>query len=213
MAKKNETDLSVKLPYVITGVDEGIQLNSGVRLAFAGCGMGLDGFEMALKILKKELPLEATGEGLTMLSSQEDEWQDDYLESRNPVTVKEKFEEWATKCGVKYVGNLDFGDPKPYTEAIKGHLVRPPKIHVADTICLSCGGGEQVFNLRHYVLSADWLFKADQKKAKELIAAEIAYCEKVAGKKLKFEYEIEGDLDPKIAAINKEFAEKIVASL
>ena len=197
--------------YVITGTDEGIQLNAGVRLGFAGAGLELAGFEMALQILKESLPLE--GAKITVLSSQEDKWQDDAVGGRNQTAVREKFEDFAEKNGLEYLGHLDFGDPKPYSDEVKGHLVRPPKIHVADTVCLSCGGGEQVFNLRHYVLSADWLFKADQTKAKALLKKEFEYCQEVAGKKLKVDYEIAGDLDPKIAAINKEFAEKLMTEI
>ena len=209
----NETMTENKtLLYVVTSVDEGIQLNSGVRLGFVGGGIDLPRFNEAIKILQEVLPLEEK-QRIAVISSQEDQWQDDHLQSRNSLTIKDKYDELAAANDLYYAGHLDFGDPKVLLNDIKGHLVRPPKIHVADSIRFTCGGGEQVFNLRNYVISADWVFKADENLARELLAAQIDYCHMIAGRKLKFDYEIDGELDPKLAAINREFVEKIIKTI
>jgi len=42
-----------QIPYVITCGDEGVQVNYGIRLAFAGAGLELPGFHDVVKLLKR----------------------------------------------------------------------------------------------------------------------------------------------------------------
>ncbi|MDR0463340.1 MAG: hypothetical protein LBG64_03935 [Pseudomonadales bacterium] len=194
----NENNPPISL--VISSSDEGVQLNSGTRIGFVGSGYDLPHFSKAVKSLKKHLPLD-----LKMASSQEDDWLLEKLESKNPNLYRETVEKLAKEEDVKYIGQLDFGDPRALDDEVtKGHLVRPPKIHVADSICFTCGGGEQVFNLRNIVLSADFANDLTTKQLGELMQAQIDFYKKVLNRDdLTFVIETDGILGKKLAEKNQ----------
>lgn len=205
-------------PYVIASIDEGIQLNAGIRLGFVGSGIGLEGVDQALaawKTLAQKVGLEFGD--LYLLSSQEDEWQNEIVKSRNINIVTTKMKKWAKSLGTVYAGQLEFGDPREYIPAkkdflgVRGHLVRPPKIHVATDITLTCAGGEEKFDLRNYVISADWLAgMKDQELAQKILRTEIDYCQKIAGRKLPLQYDLEGAFGQDIAQQNQALAQKML---
>ncbi len=204
MSKQVETIVG---PMVITAGDEGVQLNQGQRLGIVGSGYQLPHFEKIVKVLKK---LYAKS-GLVLTSVQEDDWLAEKLDSRNPNLYQETLESLAVKVGVEYVGQLDYGDPRDLDDGVtRGHLVRPQKIHVADRIVFTTGGGEQIYNLRKIVVSADFLFGLSEKEANEVIRTQIDFYQALLKKKLKFEVETEGDLEEKKQQVNQEILEKIL---
>ena len=195
-------------PLVIATGDEGLQLNHGIRFAFAGSGYQLPYFDEALKILQKKLD-----QPLVLVSSQEDDWLAAELQSKNPNLYQETLSKFAKKHGLKYVGQMDYGDPRDLDDQLtRGHLVRPQKIHVADHIRFTTGGGEQTFNLRHFVVSADFLADLDYQKAQAIINAQIEFYQELIGKKLKFTQENSGSLGEKAAAKNQAVLDKILAA-
>ena len=205
-------------PYVIASIDEGIQLNAGIRLGFIGGGLGLEGATQALEAWKKVVQkAQLDTSKLYLLSSQEDEWQDEAIKSRNINIISTKMKKWAKEIGAIYAGQLEFGDPREYISAkkeflgVRGHLVRPPKIHVATGITLTCGGGEENFDLRNYVISADWLLgMSDKKLATKILQTEVEYCRNIAKRELPLQYDLEGAFGQKIAEQNHKLAQKIL---
>ncbi|MCL2110310.1 hypothetical protein FWH30_01895 [Microgenomates group bacterium] len=196
------------VPKVIASSDEGLQLNDGVRLGFVGAGLGIAELDEIIEVLQEQMEKSGDGE-LVIVSSQEDDIQDDLLQTRNIGMVAEKMTAFASKFKIGYAGHIDFGDPRNINLGVRGHLVRPPRLHVADSVCFTLAGGEHNFSLRHFVLSADWVFALGRKKATKILTAEVAALEKLSGKKLKITYDMKGDWDPKIAAVNKEIVEAI----
>lgn len=196
-------------PLVIATGDEGLQLNCGVRFGFAGSGYDLPHFEEAVKILKKYLP-----QDLVLVSMQEDDWMSEKLATKNPNLYQETLEKFAKKHKVKYVGQLDYGDPRDLSDGVtRGHIVRPQKIHVADRICFTTGGGEQVYNLREFVISADYIFGLKKKQAQEILQPQIEFYQKLAGRPLKFTMETKGVLDEKLASKNQKLLEEILQTI
>jgi hypothetical protein len=184
---------------IITSSDEGVQLNEGTRFGFVGSGYELPNFALAVKALAKTL-----GETPALVSSQEDDWLAEKLDSRNPNLYRDTVEKLAKEVSVNYIGQLDFGDPRVLDDGeTKGHLVRPPKIHVADTICFTCGGGEQTFNLRNIVLSADFASEMKSKDLAILMETQVQFCERLIGHELEFVFELEGELGEKRAKKNQ----------
>jgi len=66
------------MPYVITCGDEGVQVNEGTRLGFAGSGFRLEGFDKVVKALKSLL-----GDDIRIASSAECDWIKHNLELSN----------------------------------------------------------------------------------------------------------------------------------
>jgi len=192
MNEENGTSL------VIASGDEGLQLNSGRRLAFVGAGYGLDYFDLAVKALTADL-----GSHPVLISAQEDDWLAAKLESKNQAIYDEKLREFAAGAGLDYAGQIDFGDPKDLTDGVRGHLVRPPKIHVAEQICLTVGGGEQVYSLRQFVISADYAHALRSDQVQALIGTQIDYYNHLVGKKLRVVMSDEGNMSDKLKIANK----------
>lgn len=190
------------MPWVIASGDEGLQLNSGVRFAFAGSGFHLPHFDLALQALRQLMPAK---QSLYLASMQEDDWLSRELQSKNPNLYQEQLTSFATQNNLTYAGQFDYGDPRELDETgIKGHLVRPPKVHVADRICLTVGGGEQTYNLRHFVISADFVSALQPKEAQELITTQIDFYRQLTGEDLPVTFETDGPLSAEVKKANQQ---------
>lgn len=195
-------------PYVITDGDEGVQVNIGTRFAFAGSGYGLEGFSEAVKILKKILDSK-----IRITSSQESDWIKNQLDLTDwgeiNALAQKQIKLIADKEGLLYAGYLPFTDPRKLKYDIKGHMVRPKLVHVGNKICFSLGGGEQVYNLGCYRISADWVSKAPKKLVEKAILSQIKFYKKLSGMRLNLFYELGGDLGEKMAQKNLKMLKKI----
>ncbi|MEN8253222.1 MAG: hypothetical protein ABFQ62_02505 [Patescibacteria group bacterium] len=197
------------MPYVITCGDDGVQVNVGTRLGVVGVGLEFDSFSIILKAMKKTFQ-----DDLRVVASGENDWVkekfklDDYGQA--DATMQQQAEAMSDKEGLLYSGFFPFADPKQLKHDIKGHMVRPKNVHIANKISFTMGGGEQTYSLGHYVISADWLHKAPKKEIKKAIMDQVNFYQKLAGKtKLQFVFELGGELDEKIAAKNKKLLEGI----
>jgi hypothetical protein len=199
---------NVQLPYVITCGDEGVQINEGTRLAFVGAGFDLPGFHEAVKILKKLF-----GTKIRLASSQENDWVKEKMQlaewEQTNASAQQQTEALADKERLMYSGYLPFADPRKLKYSIKGHMVRPKKVHVANKICFTLGGGEQTYNLGCYQISADWVASAPKKLVESVIKPQVEFYKKIAGVKLKLVYELRGELGEKLAAKNLKALQKI----
>jgi hypothetical protein len=191
------------MSYIITCGDEGVQLNEGTRLGFAGAGFRLEGLSDVLPLLAKVLGQKK----LLIAASEENDWTKQQLELSDwdqvNASMQQHVEALADREKLTYTGCLTFTDPKVLVEGVKGHMVRPHGVHIANKICLTLGGGEQKFNLGCYVISADWVAEAKPALIKKVIGAQIAFYQKLAGKELPIILEETGSLGEKVAAANK----------
>jgi hypothetical protein len=196
------------LSYVITCGDEGVQVNSGTRLSFVGAGYELPGFSDAVKILKKMF-----GTKIKLVSSQENDWikQKMNLSDWEQVnaSAQQQLEALADKNRLLYAGYFPFADPKKLKYDIKGHMVRPKKVHVANKICFTVGGGEQVYNLGCYQISADWVGQAPKKLIEQVILPQVEFYKKLAGRKLELICETRGTLKESAVKKNIKMLQKI----
>ncbi len=194
--------------YVITDCDEGAQINSGIRLGFVGSGYELKGFSEVVKILSKLFP----GKLVIAATSQSD-WMKDRLGLTDwdeiNAMAQQHLQALAEKENLLYSGLLKFEDPKEIGHGIKGHMVRPKNMHLANKICFSLGGGEQVYNLGQYVLSADWLCKANEELAKKVINSQLDFLQSVSKTSLKLVGQMDGALGKETALKNKKMLAKI----
>ncbi len=197
------------MSYVIACGDEGVQINEGTRLGFVGAGYGLEGFSKAVTILKELL-----GSDLRVAASAECDWIKAKLDLSNWEQVEASSQQYlsalADKEGLLYSGILPFSDPRQLEHNIKGHMVRPKGVHVANKVKFTLGGGEQTYNLGCYVISADWVAKADKKLVKKILETQIEHYQKVAGPTpLKFVFEMGGELGEPVALANKKMLESV----
>lgn len=198
------------LAYVITCGDEGVQINEGTRLGFIGAGVKLEGFSKAVAALKELF----VGENLRIASSEECDWIKEQFDlstwEQTSASSQQHVELLADKEGLLYCGLLPFKDPRKLKHDIKGHMVRPHNIHVANKICFTLGGGEQTYNLGCYLISAEWVHKVPAKIAKSIIDTQIAFYKKVAkNDNLEFVFEKDGILGEKVAEKNVKALKKI----
>lgn len=191
------------MAYVITCGDEGVQVNVGTRLAFAGAGVKLVGFEAVVPLLTKLF-----GQELYLACNEESEW----VKAANDLVNWEQVNAFAQQqtqaladvVGIPYVGYLPFADPRELEKGVKGHMVRPHGIHIANKISLTLAGGEQKFHLGHYVISADWVHLAKPGLIKQVIEPQIAFYRKLAkGQNLPLVFELEGELGEAVAQKNQ----------
>lgn len=196
------------MTYVIACGDEGVQINEGTRIAVAGSGFRLEGFSDVVSILKKLF-----GSDLIIASNEENEWIKQKLDLQNWEQVnassQQHIEALADLEGLTYAGYLPFSDPKVLTGGIKGHMVRPHAIHIANKISFTLGGGEQKYNLGSYVISADWVAAAPEELVKQVIGAQVEFYNKLAGKELPFVSEEAGSLGEEVATKNKAVLQKL----
>jgi len=104
---------------------------------------------------------------------------------------------------------MPFADPQDVDHGIKGHMVRPHGVHLANKICFTFGGGEQEYNLGQYLISADWVFDANSKTVKKMMDVQIEFLKKISNTDLKFVCQMDGVLGEKIAQKNKTVMEKL----
>ncbi len=197
------------MPYVITDGDEGVQINTGTRLAVLGAGVNLPEFPKIVVALKKLF-----GDDLRVAANEQNEWIKREFELSNweqvSATAQQRTEQVADQEKLLYSGILPFADPKELKHGIKGHMVRPRDIHIANSICFTVGGGEQTYHLGQYLISADWVSEVSEKVAKSAIEAQVAFYQSLAGDtKLSLSIQTEGELGEKVAAKNQKVLEKI----
>lgn len=199
------------MTYVIACGDEGVQLNGGVRLGVVGSGYHVDGFSQVVAGLKKVLSAE-----LCLVASEENDWMKQQLDLTNweqvNASAQQQLQAVADKEGVQYAGFLPFADPQQLEHGVRGHMVRPHGIHIANKICFTLAGGEQKFNLGCYVISAEWVREVEPSVAKKFLQTQIDFYTKLSGgNKLAYVFEETGELGAEVAAQNKETLEKILA--
>lgn len=169
--------------YVIACGDEGVQLNEGVRLGVVGAGFRLPQFSELLKALKETFPAEE----FRIVSSEENDWIKEKLSlstwEQVTASSQQHIEALADKEGLLYGGFLPFSDPKVLKNGVKGHMVRPHKVHIANKVCFTLGGGEQKYNLGQFVISADWVSAAPEKLVQDILSEQIAFYTKISGGK------------------------------
>ncbi len=193
---------------VITDGDEGVQINEGVRLAVAGAGYGLPGFSQIVVALK-----DLFKEELRIAATQNSAWMKQQLDLEDWEQVNALFQQHvqalADKEDLLYSGYLPFDDPKEVKYKIKGHMVRPMGMHLANKICFTLGGGEQKFNLGQYLISADWVSQVPREVAEEAIKMQVNYYRELAGKDLNCIYQTGGKLGPAKAEENRQVLEEM----
>jgi hypothetical protein len=217
MSDKNNSvnEKATPMPWVITCGDEGVQINHGRRLAFLGAGLRLEGFTEALAALHKTLASYSSDfdTNLRLAASEENAYiketfaLNDFDEAN--ASMQQHAQALADREKLLYAGILPFADPLELEHEIKGHMVRPKGIHIANKICLTVAGGETTYNLGRYLISADWLAFADEKLAKQVLTAQIAFYEKLSKKPLPIVIEEEGDLAPELVEKNMAMLAKI----
>lgn len=201
------------MAYVITCGDEGVQINEGRRLGVVGCGFRLDGFSELVVLLKK-----ACGDDLRVAINEENDWLKQKLDLVNWEQVnamaQQQIQALADSENLLYSGYLPFTDPRELKHEIKGHMVRPHKVHIANTISFTLGGGEQKFHLGRFVISADWVHLAKPEFVKKIIQPQIEFYTKLnQGEKLNIVFEEGGELGPEIAAKNKTMLDRVLGQL
>ncbi len=200
------------MPYVIACGDEGVQLNQGTRLGFVGAGFRLEHFTEVVQALKKTF-----NEDIVIASNDENDWVKKSLDLQEwdqvNASMQQHIEALADREGLLFAGHLPFTDPKPLKHGVKGHMVRPHGVHVANKICFTLGGGEQKYNLGCYVISAEWLAVADPKIAKEVIQSQVDFYTVLAKKPLQIVFEEKGLLGEEVAAKNRAVLESFGITL
>ncbi len=197
------------MPYVITCGDEGVQINEGTRLAFAGSGFKLEGFSEAVSILKRLF-----GDDIRIVTNAECAWIRKKLDlstwEQTTASAQQYVESLADREALMYAGILPFADPKELGHGIKGHMVRPRGIHIANKIMFTLGGGEQTYNLGCFVISADWVAEADKALVKKMMETQIAHYKALAnGNDLAIVFETEGPLGKDVVEANRKMLESI----
>lgn len=193
---------------VIADGDEGVQINEGIRLAFAGAGYEMPGFSEIVKALKKIFK-----EKIRLVSTQNSAWMKKHLkidewEQINALS-QQHHQALADKEGLLYAGYLPFADPKEVKHQIKGHMVRPMGMHLANKICFTLGGGEKQFNLGQYLISADWASEVSLETAKKALELQVEFYQELAGQKLSLICQTGGKLGKEKALENRKVLEKI----
>lgn len=206
--QNNQENLNPNMPWVIACGDEGVQINYGRRLAFLGAGLKLEKFNQVLAAIHQMMAkCDVTDRQLRIVASEENAYVKEILalndfEEAN-ASMQQHLQVLADQEKLLYAGILPFADPLELAHEIKGHMVRPRNIHIANKICFTIAGGETTYNLGQYLISADWLAFADLNLAKEILATQVNFYEKLAKKPLKLVVEEEGNLPKEIVAKNK----------
>lgn len=199
------------MAYVITCGDEGVQINNGTRLGVIGAGLMLEEFPEVVKYIKKSF---GETEEFTIAGSAENDWSKEKLKldtwEQTNASVQQKVAALADDLGLLYSGFLPFADPRQLKHDIKGHMVRPQLVHIANGISFTLGGGEQIYHLGRFVISADWIGVAPDALVKKVLQTQIDFYQKIVGKeKLLRVIEDTGDLDDKVITKNKAKLEKL----
>lgn len=195
-------------PFVIACGDEGVQLNHGRRLAFLGAGLKLPNFEQVLTALTQTLASYSDRDLSLRLAANEENayvkeiYQLNDFDEAN-ASMQQHLQALADRHQLLYAGILPFADPLELEHEVKGHMVRPKGVHIANKICLTIAGGETTYNLGQYLISADWVAAADDQLVKQVLDQQIAFYESLAKRPLPLIIEEAGDLDPSLVAANK----------
>ncbi len=196
------------MPFVITCGDEGVQLNEGTRLGIVGAGFRIESFPEVIKALSTVFD-----QKLYMAASEENDWVKKVLDlsewDQVNASMQQHIEALADRVKMIYAGYIPFSDPKDLKEGVRGHMVRPHGIHVANKICFTLGGGEQKYNLGCYLISADWVAEAPLKVVKAVILEQVEFYKALAKKDLIIVFEEGGVLGEKVAQKNRKILEKI----
>ena len=213
------------MPLVIAAADEGVQLNHGRRFAFVGAGFRLPHISAVLVALAKTIdqhfPAEQKDKKLKIAASEENAWFKQTLKlndwDETNASMQQHLAALAEQEQLEYVGILPFADPQELAGAVKGHMVRPHNLHLANKVCLTIAGGEQTYNLGQYLLSVDWLAeftkhgKQKLKEAKELVQAQLTYLRELNhGKDLPTVIEDQGPLSSQLVEENRQLITKIL---
>lgn len=207
--KKILENEETKALLVIACGDEGVQINVGRRLAFLGAGLKLAGFDQVLVALRQmvELYEEMPDRQLRLVASEENAYVKEVLDLNDfdeaNASMQQHLQVLADKENLLYSGILPFADPLELEGGIKGHMVRPRNIHIANKICFTLAGGETTYNLGQYLISADWLAFANEELVKSIIDTQVKFYEKLAKRPLKFVIEDKGDLPSEVVEKNK----------
>lgn len=196
------------MTYVLACGDEGVQLNEGVRLAVVGAGVKLDNFSVLVSALKQ-----LVGESLVIAASEENDWIKQQFslntyEQAN-ATMQQQVQVVADQNQLLYAGSLPFADPQDLDHGVRGHMVRPKGMHIANKICFTLAGGEQTYNLGQYLVSAEWVHLVDRAVAQRLIAQQVEFYQSLAGKKLQTVFETEGELGQEVALQNRQILQEL----
>lgn len=200
---------AIKVPLVIACGDEGVQINTGRRLAFLGAGLKLKNFSQVLVALRQMAAVHPNvlDQQLRVVANEENAYVKEVLNLNDfdeaNASMQQHLQALADQENLLYAGILPFADPLELNFNVKGHMVRPRNIHVANKICFTLAGGETTYNLGQYLISADWLAFADQALAKSILDTQIKFYEKLAKKPLQLVIEEQGDLPSEIVAKNK----------
>ncbi len=190
------------MSFVITCGDEGVQINEGTRLGIVGAGFKLDGFSEVIVALKKVL-----NAPIAVAASEENDWSKQQLNlstwEQVNASVQQHIQALADKETLTYAGYLPFSDPKQLEGGVKGHMVRPHGIHIANKLCFTLGGGEQTYNLGNYVISAEWVSEVPKKVAEQVLKTQVEFYTKLAKQPLKVVFEEKGTLAPEVIEANK----------
>lgn len=206
--QNNQENLNQSMPWVIACGDEGVQINYGRRLAFLGAGLKLENFNQVLAAVRQMMAkCDVADRQLRIVASEENAYVKETLALNDfdeaNASMQQHLQVLADQEKLLYAGILPFADPLELAHEIKGHMVRPRNIHIANKICFTLAGGETTYNLGQYLISADWLAFADLNLVKETLATQVNFYEKLAKKPLKLVIEEEGNLPAEIVAKNK----------
>ena len=214
------------IPLVIADGDEGVQLNHGRRFAFLGSGFHLPHFPQVIKALQKTIidnfPKEQLDKKLKIVASEENSWFKKELKlndwDETNASAQQHLAALADQLKLEYAGILPFADPKELEAGVRGHMVRPHNMHLANQLCFTIAGGEEVYNLGQYLISADWLAnftdngKKNMAKAKELLEVQLNFYQSLAGEtKLKVLIDDQGPFVEELSKKNQEVLDKILA--
>lgn len=203
-----QENITPAMPWVIACGDEGVQINFGRRLAFLGAGLKLENFDKILVAVRKMLDkCDVQDRQLRLVASEENAYVKEILELNDfdeaNASMQQHLQVLADKEKLLYAGILPFADPLELEHEIKGHMVRPRNIHIANKICFTLAGGETTYNLGQYLISADWLAFADEALAKKTLSTQVSFYEKLAKRPLKLVIEEAGNLPVEIVEKNK----------
>lgn len=201
------------MSFVITCGDEGVQINVGTRLAVVGSGFNLPDFSLIVKSLKKLLDPE-----LRVVASDENDWVKKELSldswEQTNASFQQEIQVVADREGLLYAGSLPFADPQELKHDIKGHMVRPAGVHIANSVCFTLDGGEQTYHLGQYLISAEWLTEVDKEKARQLLKTQVDFYQSLGSMPLKFTTQEGGvlgaDHAAKVKALLVEFGYELV---
>ena len=206
--------MSESVPYVIACGDEGVQINYGRRLAFLGAGLKLEKFNQVLAAIHQMMAkCDVTDRQLRIVASEENAYVKEILALNDfdeaNASMQQHLHVLADQNDLLYAGLLPFADPLELAHDIKGHMVRPRNVHIANKICFSIAGGETTYNLGQYLISADWLAFADLDLARQTLAAQVEFYQTLAKRPLSFVLEEAGDLPAAIVAENKKMLQSL----